>query len=147
MTDKDTMMADDSRRSVTKGALTTTALALGAGATAGTATAQDDDDDDDEDQVVVFEDDYRPDVDFEVISSLETAKKEDLIDDSGSADDVFDDPDDWDAYIINFDLGEDAPIWGILFTEDIDLSPGDSETMGDDGAFRDARLNMVEVGL
>lgn len=147
MADANNTMSDNSRRSVTKGALATTALALGAGATAGTATAQDDDDDDDEDQVLVFEDDYRPNVGFEVISEVETAKKEDLMVDSGATDDVFDDPDDWEAYIISYDLGEDAPIWGILFTEDIDLSTGDSETMGDDGEFRDSQLNMIEVGL
>lgn len=148
MSTDDETLSDDSRYPLLKkGALATTAIALGTGATAGTAAAQDDDDDDgeDEDQIVVFGDDYRPDVGFEVISALETAKKEDLIEDAGG--DVFDEPDDWEAYVISYDLGGDAPAWGILFTEDIDLDTGDSGTMGDDGEFRDAQLDMVEVEL
>ncbi|SIR88727.1 calcium-binding protein [Natronorubrum thiooxidans] len=138
MTDTNSGLFDDSRRSsLKKGALATTAVALGASA----ATAQEDD------TVLVYGDNYYPGVDFEVISALETATKEDLIDDSGSADDVFDDPDDWDAYIISYDLGSDAPTWGVLFTEDADLSAGDSETMGDDGEFRDTQLDLVEASL
>ncbi len=126
---------------VKKGALATTGVALGAAATAGTAAAQDDED------VIVLEADYRPDVDFDVVSELETRTLEDLIEDSGAGDDVFDDPDDWDAFIVNFDLGVEAPSWGILFTEDADLSAGDSETLGENGAFRRSRLGLVEVEL
>ncbi|MFC4544702.1 calcium-binding protein [Halosolutus amylolyticus] len=141
---KETNGQSDASRSIgTKETLAATGIALGAGATAATAAAQDDDDDDD--LVVVLGDDYRPDVGFEVISSLETATKEDLIDDAGG--DLFDDPDDWDAYVISSDNDGDAPMWGVLFTEDVDLDPGDSETMGDDGDFRDAQLNVIEVEL
>ncbi|WP_265111481.1 calcium-binding protein [Halosolutus halophilus] len=142
---KETNKRSDAR--LTKGALAATGLGLGATATAGSAAAQDDDDDDDnnEDLVVVLADDYRPDVGFEVISMLETETKEDLIDDAGG--DLFDDPDDWDAYVISSDNDGNAPMWGVLFTEDVDLDTGDSETMGDDGDFRDAQLDIVEVEL
>ncbi|WP_224214679.1 calcium-binding protein [Natrinema longum] len=122
-----------------KGALATAGLALGAGATAGTAAAQEDG------QVLVYGDDYKPGQDFEVVSALNTQTKEDLLEDSGSADDVFDDPDDWDAYIINYDLGVDAPTWGFLFTEELSLSSGDSGTMGEDGEFRDSQIDLIEV--
>jgi len=121
-----------------KGAVATTALALGAGAT-GTATAQEDG------QVLVYGDDYRPGQDLTVVSALNTQTKEDLIEESGSADDVFDDPDDWEAYIISYDLGVEAPTWGFLFTEDLSLSSGDSTTMGEDGEFRDPAIDLVEA--
>src|SRR6056297_3738463 len=137
MTEDDSGLFDDSRRSfMKKGAVATTALALGAGAT-GTVSAQEDG------QVLVYGDDYRPGQDFEVISELNTQTKEDLIADSGSEDDIFDDPDDWEAYIISYDLGAEAPTWGFLLSEDIALSSGDSETMGDDGEFRDSQLDLV----
>ena len=141
MTEDDSGLFDDSRRSfMKKGAVATTALALGAGAT-GTVSAQADG------QVLVYGDDYRPGQDFEVISALNTQTKEDLIADSGSEDDIFDDPDDWDAYIINYDLDTDAPTWALLFTEDIALEAGDSETMGEDGTFRNSRLDIIDVEL
>ncbi|ELZ24754.1 hypothetical protein [Natrinema limicola] len=144
MNDNDTEQVDNSRHPlVKKGALATTALAIGAGATSGTAAAQDDEND----TVVVFGDHYRPGVDFDVISELNPQTRDELIDDSGAADDVFDEPDDWDAYIINYDIGEEAPSWGILLTEEVDLDVGDSETMGENGQFRDAALDLVEATL
>ena len=145
MTVEDTNQPDDSSGSLAKrGTLAATALALGASATAGTAAAQDDED---EDAVVVFEDDYRPGADFDVVSELEPETKEDVLADSGATDNVFDDPDDWDAYIINYDLDTDAPTWALLFTEDIALEAGDSETMGEDGTFRNSRLDIIDVEL
>ncbi|ELY49753.1 hypothetical protein [Natronorubrum bangense] len=132
--------SNDSKRSfVSNGALATTATALGAGALAGAAVAQN------EDEVVVFGDDFQPDVDFDVVSQLSSSAKLDIIEASGSADDVFDDPDDWDVFIINHDLGSDAPTWGLLFTEDLDLSAGDSETMGEDGDIRDPELHLMRI--
>ena len=139
MTEDDSGLFDDSRRSfMKKGAVATTALALGAGAT-GTATAQADG------QVLVYGDDYRPGQDFTVVSALNTQTKDDLIEESGATDDVFDDPDDWEAYIISYDLGTEAPTWGFLFSEEITLSSGDSETMGNDGEFREPAVDLIEV--
>ncbi|MFC4544704.1 calcium-binding protein [Halosolutus amylolyticus] len=141
MTEDNSGLFDDSRRSfMKKGALATTALALGAGATAGTASAQED-----ADEVLVYGDDYLPGQDFTVVSALNTQTKEDLIAESGSEDDVFDDPDDWDAYIISYDLGVDAPTWGFVLEENGTLSMGDSATMGEDGQFRDSALDLIEV--
>lgn len=123
-----------------KGAAATTALALGASATAGTVSAQEADG-----VVLVYGDDYQPGTDFEVISELNTQTKEDLIENSGAEDDVFDDSDDWDAYIISYDTGTDAPDWGFLLSEEVSLSAGDSETMGEDGEFRAPAVDLIEA--
>ena len=141
MTDDDSGLFDDSRRSfMKKGAAATTALALGASATAGTVSAQEADG-----VVLVYGDDYQPGTDFEVISELNTQTKEDLIENSGAEDDVFDDPDDWEAYIISYDTGTDAPDWGFLLSEEVTLSSGDSETMGEDGEFRAPAVDLIEA--
>ncbi|WP_193787485.1 twin-arginine translocation signal domain-containing protein [Natrinema gari] len=139
MTDEtDSGLFDDSRRSfMKKGALTAGAVALGT-VGAGTAAAQDGG------SVVVFGDDYEPGVDFTVVSMLNDGTKDELFSEAG-LEDEFDTPDDWDVYIINYDVGGSAPSLGFLMSEDIDLSAGDSETMGSDGQFRDAELSLVEA--
>lgn len=141
MTDDDTGIFNDSRRSfMKKGALATTAVALGAGATASTATAQEDG------EVVVFGDDYQPGVDMTVVAELNDGTRDELFSEA-ELEDEFDDPDDWDVYIINYDLGGSGPSLGFLMTEEADLSTGDSDTMGEDGQFRDAGLNLIEANL
>lgn len=140
--DNEIRSARGSGRSVTKtGALATTGLVLGAGTFAGTAAAQDDDD-----EVVVLGDDYRPDLDFDVVAQLAEETKDELIDNGGVADE-FDDPDDWDAYLIDLDLTDDGPTFGFLLTEEADLEAGDSETMSEDATFRNAELNLIETTL
>ncbi len=142
MTDETTGRSDDADRAFgTNVAAATTAAVVGASAAAGTASAQDNED------VVVFGNDYRPDTNFDVVDQLSVPTKLDLIEESGAADTVFDDPDDWDAFIINYDIGSDAPTWGILLTEDVDLGAGDSETMGEEADFRDPQLDLIEVEL
>ncbi|MDF9746537.1 calcium-binding protein [Natrinema salsiterrestre] len=120
-----------------KGALTAGAVALGT-AGAGTAAAQDGG------SVVVFADDYEPGVEFTVASALNDGTKDELFSEAG-LEDEFDTPDDWDIYIISYDLGGSAPQLGFLMSEDVDLSAGDSETMGADGQFRNAELSLVEA--
>ncbi|OLZ41219.1 calcium-binding protein [Natrinema saccharevitans] len=125
-----------------KGALATSMAALGAGAMTGTGAAQDGGDG----EVIVHADDYFPDTDFTVAASLNDQTRDDLLEETGAADE-FDTPDDWDAYIITYDFGGTAPSMGILMTEEADLSQGDSETMGADGEFRNPELAMVEATL
>ncbi|ELY74572.1 twin-arginine translocation signal domain-containing protein [Natrinema pallidum] len=139
MTDEtDSGLFDDSRRSfMKKSALTAGAVALGT-AGAGTAAAQDGG------SVVVFGDDYEPGVDLTVVSALNDGTKDELFSEAG-LEDEFDTPDDWDVYIINYDVGGSAPSLGFLMSEDVDLSAGDSETMGADGQFRDSELSLVEA--
>lgn len=120
-----------------KGALAATAVALGAGATAGVGTAQDGGDT----MVLVFGDDYNPGVDFDVAAQLDQGTKEDVFSAAG-LEEEFDSPDDWDIYLINYDLGGSAPALGYLMAEE---DPGDSGTMGEDGSFRNAELNLVEA--
>ncbi|MFA9501224.1 calcium-binding protein [Natrinema sp. H-ect1] len=122
-----------------KGALTAGAVALGT-AGAGTATAQDGG----SGSVVVPNDDYEPGVDFTVASALNDGTKDELFSELG-LEEEFDTPDDWDVYIINYDMGGSAPSLGHLMTEDVDLSAGDSDTMGTDGEFRNAELGLVEA--
>ncbi|WP_226041341.1 calcium-binding protein [Natrinema sp. DC36] len=139
MTDEtDSGLFDDSRRSfMKKGALTAGAVALGT-AGAGTAAAQGGG------QVTVFVDDYEPGADFTVASALNDGTKDELFQEAGLGEE-FDTPDDWDVYIISYDMGGSAPSLGFLMTEDVDLSAGDSETMGTDGEFRNAELGLVEA--
>ncbi len=144
MTEDITGPFGDSRRSfMKKGALAATALAVGTGATAGTTAAQENGNE----EVHVYGDDYRPGVDFTVVAELSTSTLNDVVEESGSEDDVFDDPDDWDGYVINYDLGVDAPTWGLLFAENGEVSVGDTNTMGEDGDFRDAEIDLIEVTL
>ncbi|KDE60204.2 calcium-binding protein [Halostagnicola sp. A56] len=124
-----------------KGALAAGAVALGT-AGASTAAAQDDSDG----EVIVHAEDYNPGVEFTVAASLTDSARDDLLDETGAADE-FDTPDDWDAYIINYDLGGSAPSMGVIMSENADLSQGDSDTMGEDGEFRNPSLAMVEATL
>ncbi|MFC4437431.1 MULTISPECIES: calcium-binding protein [Natrialbaceae] len=138
MTKDNTETLNDSRDSlVKKGALAATAVALGAGATAGTASAQEDG------EVVVPGDDYHPDLDFEVTSQLDEGSKNDLLETAG-LDAEFSDPDDWDVYVINYDMGGSAQALGYLMTEDLDIEAGDSGTMDEDATIRNSELNLME---
>lgn len=142
MTEEDSELFSDSRRSfMKKGALATTALALGASATSGTASAQEDG------HVYVYGDDYRPGVDFEVVTDMTYQRTEAVLDATGAEEELFDDPGDWDVYLINYDMGVDTPTWGLIFTEEVDLSAGDSETMSEEAEFRDPALDLIQTTL
>ena len=122
-----------------KGALAAGAVALGS-AGAGTAAAQDDGGDG---MVVVFGDDYQPGVEFEVASNLDQGTKDEVFE-TAELTDEFDTPDDWNLYLINYDMGGSAPSLGYLMSEE-DFSAGDTDTMGEDGSFRNAQLNLIEA--
>ncbi|WP_226041340.1 calcium-binding protein [Natrinema sp. DC36] len=135
---------DDSTRSIAKrGTIAATALALGTGVTAGTATAQDDE------EIVLFGDDYLAGVNFDVVSELEGQTVSNVLQSAtdGASQTTFETPDDWDGYIIQYDSGEDAAILGLLFTEDADLSAGDSGSMSEEASFRNSALSLVETDL
>lgn len=135
---------DDSTRSIAKrGTIAATALAIGTGVTAGTATAQDDE------EIVLFGDDYLAGTSFDVVSELEAQTVSNVLRSAteGADQTTFETPDDWDGYIIRYDSGEDAATLGLLFTEEVDLSAGDSETMGEDASFRNSALDLVETDL
>jgi|AntDeeMetagen134_2_1112570.scaffolds.fasta_scaffold00117_5 hypothetical protein len=135
---------DDSRRSLAKrGTVAAGALALGTGALAGTAATQDD-----EEEVVIFTEDYIPGADFDVVGELEQGSTIDILQSFDVTEEtVVDDPSDWDSYIIQYDIDADAGILAVLFTEEVELSVGDSETMSEDAGFRNSRLSAVEVNL
>ncbi|AHF99368.1 hypothetical protein HALLA_11340 [Halostagnicola larsenii XH-48] len=122
-----------------KGALAAGAVALGT-AGAGTAAAQDDGG---SGMVVVFGDDYQPGVEYEIASTLDQGTKDEVFE-AAELTDEFDTPDDWNLYLINYDMGGSAPSLGYLMSEE-DFSSGDSDTMGEDGSFRNAQLNLIEA--
>lgn len=139
MTDDTGHSSTDSNRSRLKdGALAATALAVGAGAATSTATAQE------AEEAVVHGHDYYPDVDFEVVSQLQTSVKNDILD---SFDDEFADPDDWEAFAIHIDVDGTAGVFGYLFTDEdeLDVSEGDSGTFEDTASFRNPEQNLMEV--
>lgn len=128
---------------VKRGTIAAGTLALGTGAIAGSAAAQDDE------EVVVFGDDYFAGTNFDVVAELEQQTMSDVVQSAteGTGQTAFEDPDDWDGYIIRYDIGDDLGVLGLLFAEEVDLSAGDSETMGEEGSFRNSALNLVETDL
>lgn len=135
---------DDSAKSLAKqGTIAAGALALGTGAAAGTAVAQDDE------EIVVFGESYFPGVDYDVVAELEQATTTDILESATETDGQteFDDPNDWDGYIISYDIGDTAGVLALLFTEEADLETGDSETMSEEASFRNSTLYTVEADL
>jgi hypothetical protein len=144
MTDKPRTSTENSIRSnARRGAAAAGIAAFGLGGAA-VAGAQDDDE-----EVVVFGDDYVAGLEFDVVSELEGQTLTNVIESATAGTDqvMFEEPDDWDGYLVQYDLDDDFGPLGLLFTDSVDLSPGDSETLSDDGAFRNSRLNLVEVDL
>lgn len=136
--------SDETRRSVLKyTSLGATALALGAVATTGAAGTQDDESDG-ETSVVLFGDEYRPGVDFDVLLTLGTEPRETLFDAVGLTDE-FSTPEDWDVHLVAFDAGGSAPILAPIMTADAPLGAGDSGRIGPDASFRNAELNLIET--
>lgn len=137
MTEDTSRMSSDSKRSVgKKEALAATGIALGASAI-GTAAAQEDGD------VVVFGEDYVPGAGFEVAAQADESTKNDVFQTAG-LDEEFDDPDDWDLYLITVDVSGSASPPGFLMTEDSDVDSGDTGTMDEDATMRNPELNLVE---
>lgn len=120
-----------------RGGLAAATLAAGVGAATSTATAQEDE------EAVVSGDDYYPDVDFDVVAQFEDQVKDDLL---GVYDDEFDDPEDWEAYAIDVDVGGTGSLFGCLFVdeEELDVSVGDSGTFEDDASVRSSDLKLIE---
>ncbi len=133
----------DSRRSfMKKGALATGALVLGAGASSSTVSAQDGE------QVLVFSYDYLPNQDFEVLASLEQSTTVSALEVDGEMVDEISQPDDYDGYVIRYDMGEDtAGITTFLFSEDADLSEGDTDTLSADASVFSSDLNLLSASL
>ncbi|WP_010546692.1 hypothetical protein [Natronobacterium lacisalsi] len=122
-----------------KGTLAATALAVGAGTTASTAAAQQDDDG----EVVLTGSDYYPDVDADVLAELETGTRDTILE---NFEGTFDPVDDWDLYIVQFDIGSGTVLGHLFVDEDeADVSEGDTVTLSGDASFRDAEANLLEV--
>ncbi|MFC4249606.1 twin-arginine translocation signal domain-containing protein [Natribaculum luteum] len=132
----------DSRRSfMKKSALATGALVLGTGA-ASTAAAQDDGD------VLVFSYDYLPNQDFEVLAQLDQSTTISILELDGEEVEEIGGGDDYDGYVIRYDMGEDtAGVTTFLFTDEASLSEGDTETMSADASMLSSDLNILSASL
>ncbi|WP_227380700.1 twin-arginine translocation signal domain-containing protein [Haladaptatus halobius] len=113
--------SDDRRSFMKKGALATSALALGLGS-AGSASAQDD-------LVLVYTYDYHPNVQFRVVQALEQSTTVRLLQRPGGGDaPEISQPDDYNAYIIRYQLGGgdrgQGQISTFVFGRDLSLNTG-----------------------
>ncbi|MHC3436879.1 calcium-binding protein [Natrialbaceae archaeon A-gly3] len=136
---------DDSRREfMKKGTLAATALAVGAGAASTSATAQEE-----EGEVVIHSHDYFPGGEFTVMAELATLAKDDLLENLDEDEVVFDDLNDWDAYIIQIEAGEAGPLGHLMVEENGEIrpSPGDTGTMDERATVRDPGLNLLELDV
>lgn len=143
MTDHSYEEHGDSRRTVIrKGVLTATALTVGAGATATSATAVNDE------LAVLHGRDYYPDTDFDILTQLGTGTRNNFLEEFDD-DGIFDDPDDWEVFVIRIDVGEAEGLVGHMMidvdNDDPDVDPGDSGTMDDTASFRDRERNLIET--
>lgn len=126
---------------------TLTAAALGAGLTgsAGVATASNDD------TGVVHGVDYRPNGDFDVLAELATRARNDFFEQFDEDEEIFTDPADWEVYSIQFDTDDSRLSLGHLLVDtdanDVEIEPGDSGTMEDDGSFRSTDRNLIELTI
>lgn len=143
MTNDDREPAGDSRRAfLKKGALTATALTVGAGATATIASAQND-------LAVLQGSDYYPDADFDILTQFGTGTRNNFLEQYDEDGEVFDDPSDWEVYVIRIDIGEGEGELGHLMidvdNDDPDVDPGDSGTMDEIASFRNPERKLIET--
>ncbi len=128
-----------------KGTLAATALAVGAGAASTSATAQEEQGDG---EAVIHGHDYYPDGEFTVLAQLETLSRTDLLEHLDEDEAVFDDPDDWEVYVIGIEAGEAGPLGHLMVENDeVSPSPGDTGTMGETASIRDSGLNLLELDV
>lgn len=128
-----------------KGTLAATALAVGAGAT-GTYAGVMAQEEDEEGEIVIHGQDYYPEAEFHVLSQLETASRNDFLQNLDEDEAVFDDVDDWEVYTIRIEAGEAGPLGYIMVEDDeISPSPGDTGTMAETASFRDPDMNLLEM--
>lgn len=143
MTNDNREPTGDSRRTVLKkGALTATALTVGAGATATIASAQND-------LAVLQGSDYYPDADFDILTQFGTGTRNNFLEQYDEDGEVFDDPSDWEVYVIRIDIGEGEGELGHLMidvdNDDPDVDPGDSGTMDEIASFRNPERKLIET--
>jgi hypothetical protein len=126
-----------------KGALATGALALGLGS-AGSASAQGA-------NVLVYTYDYHPNVQFRVVNALEQSTTVRLLQRAGGGDvPEISQPDDYNAYIIRYQLGGgggQGQITTFVFGRDLSLSSGDTRRFSGDASVFSSTLNLLSTSL
>jgi hypothetical protein len=134
---------NDRRSFMKKGALATGALALGLGS-AGSASAQNS-------NVLVYTYDYHPNVDFQVVSTLEASTTVSLLSRTGGGNvPEISQPDDYNGYVIRYQLGSGSgqgQITSFVFGQDISLSQGDTRSFSGDASIFSSELNLLSTSL
>lgn len=128
-----------------RGALTAAAFGAGLMASAGVATASNDD------TGIVHGTDYRPNGDFDILAELATQARNEFFEQFDEDEEIFIDPTDWEVYSIQFDTDDSRIQLGHLLIDtddtDVEIEPGDSGTMEDDGSFRSTDRNLIELTI
>lgn len=136
--------SDDRRSFMKKGALATGALALGLGS-AGSTAAQGQ-------NVLVYTYDYHPNVQFRVVQALEQSTTVRLLQRSGGRDvPEISQPDDYNAYIIRYQLGGGGGAQGqittFVFGRDLSLNTGSTRRFSGDASVFSSTLNLLSTSL
>ncbi|WP_227375209.1 twin-arginine translocation signal domain-containing protein [Haladaptatus halobius] len=150
MTERETQntknVESQERRSfMKKGALATGALALGLGS-AGSASAQGA-------NVLVYTYDYHPNVQFRVVNALEQSTTVRLLQRAGGGNvPEISQPDDYNAYIIRYQLGaglqgSQGQITTFVFGRDLSLSSGDTRRFSGDASVFSSTLNLLSTSV
>ncbi|WP_247000886.1 calcium-binding protein [Halosolutus gelatinilyticus] len=126
-----------------KSALTTGALTLGtASIGAGVAGAQDE-----SSEAAFFADNYYPGANFDVVAQLEASTTVNTLQIDGETVDEISQPDEWNGYIIRYDIGAQSGITTFMFVRSATLSEGDSGTAGEDASVLSSELNLLTTSL
>ncbi|WP_458185973.1 twin-arginine translocation signal domain-containing protein [Haladaptatus sp. NG-WS-4] len=141
--DTENVESKERRSFMKKGALATGALALGLGS-AGSASAQGQ-------NVLVYTYDYHPGVQFRVVNALEQSTTVRLLQRPGGGNvPEISQPDDYNAYLIRYQLGGgggQGQITTIVFGRDLSLSQGDTRRFSGDASIFSSTLNLLSTSL
>ncbi|RQG96631.1 twin-arginine translocation signal domain-containing protein [Natrarchaeobius chitinivorans] len=144
MTENIRDQAGDSRRTfMKKGGLAAAALTVGTGATVTIATAVNGV------VAVLHGSDYYPGADFDILTQFGTRTRNNFLQQYDEDEAEFDDPGDWEVFVIRIDIGEGEGELGHLLIDtdddDPDVEAGDSGSMDDIASFRNPERNLIET--
>lgn len=101
-----------------------------------------------EDRALVFSYDYYPDVDFDVVSQLQTSTTVRILQTvEGETVSEISQPDEYTGHVIRFDIGGSVGITSFLFLRGQSLSDGDSGTLSGSASMFSPQLNLMQTSL
>ncbi|WP_458188587.1 twin-arginine translocation signal domain-containing protein [Haladaptatus sp. NG-WS-4] len=133
--------SEERRSFMKKGAIGAGALALGLGS-AGSASAQE------AREILVYTYDYHPGVQFRVVSTLEQSTTVRLLQRPGGGNvPEISQPDDYNAYLIRYQLGggdgAQGQITTVIFGRNLSLSQGNTRRFTSDATIFSSQLNLL----